>query len=121
MSLPGLLSQTIQPDMHAKTSQLSLDFCLFFHRTSACSFTGLLKPSTEIDGSYRLLHRHTRRVPRPEAKKGFTYREDFRRNLRYFWSIAYREGSSTPPSRTAMSPVVQHLEIYLRFAIPGNP
>ncbi|KAD6455062.1 hypothetical protein E3N88_09768 [Mikania micrantha] len=61
MSLPGLLSQIIQPDMHAKQvsfrwtyacsftglmpvlSQdlclfLSQDLCLFFHRAYACSF-----------------------------------------------------------------------------------
>ncbi|KAD4586577.1 hypothetical protein E3N88_24178 [Mikania micrantha] len=68
-----------------------------------------------------LFHRHIRRVPRPEAQKGFAYREDFRRNLRYFEIIAYRGGFSIPPSRTAMGPVDQHLVIFLHFSISGNP
>ncbi|KAD6454124.1 hypothetical protein E3N88_08830 [Mikania micrantha] len=71
--------------------------------------------------SIRLLHRLTCRVPRREANRGFAYREDFRRNLRYFAFIAYRGGLSSPPPSTATSPIIQHLEIFLRFSIPGNP
>ncbi|KAD3640288.1 hypothetical protein E3N88_29511 [Mikania micrantha] len=85
-------------------------------RTSACSFTGLLKPSTEIDGSYCL----TRRVPRQGAQKGFAYSEEIRRIsdilvhrvsrsiLNHF--VAYCDESKIP-----------YFEIFLRFAIPDNP
>ncbi|KAD6796505.1 hypothetical protein E3N88_07401 [Mikania micrantha] len=42
-------------------------------------------------------------------------------NLRFFWSIAYREAFSTSSSRTATSPEVPYFEIFLCFAIPDNP
>ncbi|KAD3068753.1 hypothetical protein E3N88_36633 [Mikania micrantha] len=55
------------------------------------------------------------------AQKGFAYREEIRRNIRYFAIIAYRGRFSSPPPRTATSPIDQHLVIFLRFSIPDNP